>query len=65
LHPTQGAAGRKKKTANVRINIRTLFGLELVLKRVRYCGVFYRVFEFPLSRNAQKRNKKKSEGGKL
>jgi hypothetical protein len=57
-----GAAGKKtQKTANVR----TYFiwpGLTFL--HARYRDFFYRVFEFPLSKNAQKRTKTKLVRGK-
>ena len=44
--------------------VRTLFGQDWTFVHVRWREFFYRVFEFPLSRNAQKRNKKNRQGGK-
>jgi hypothetical protein len=56
---------QKKNEKKQPMYVRTLFGQDWTFVHVRWRDFFYRVFEFPLSRNAQKRTKRKSgKGGK-
>jgi hypothetical protein len=54
--PLRKGRQKKMKKTNQCAYVHTLFGKDFGLDARRDC--FYRVFEFPLSRNAQKRNKK-------